>query len=350
MTLLFIGVSVGAAFYAYVQPDVILMNGFVPDHPSLADALTSIFLHENIIHLLGNMIFLAAVGPLAEQALRPFKFGLLYLLSGLAGVGGHYLLIPATMTFQPLVGASGAVAGAIAYVSVRYWRLKVPIAPSFGVPVWLLASFWVILQIVGGFVQVVDEVAAAAYWSHLAGFLFGLLFSVIFRAPKAAQLELGYEVLERMNERGPAASLRAAESHLESHPKDRKAWQQRIEALRHLGERDKEAEALRDYMPQAGDGELPMMVDRLSALGGLDAIPAGERARMAASYPSVAEPLLTSVIQDRDAPERPDALLQLAELLSDRDDSRANELLQELKEHHSLHPAADLARAKGLIT
>jgi membrane associated rhomboid family serine protease len=70
--------------------------------------LTSVFLHEQIVHILFNMYALTIFGPMLEQALGRLRFIALYLTSGLAGSVLVYCL---TAPDIPTVGASGAIYG-----------------------------------------------------------------------------------------------------------------------------------------------------------------------------------------------------------------------------------------------
>jgi rhomboid protease GluP len=68
---------------------------------------TAMFVHVDIVHLLGNMLFLLIFGLRAEELFKPVEYILIYLLSGLAG----NLL---TLLFGPSMvsaGASGAIFG-----------------------------------------------------------------------------------------------------------------------------------------------------------------------------------------------------------------------------------------------
>lgn len=76
--------------------------------------LTSMFVHVNITHLIGNMLFLLIFGLRAEEFFGAGKTALLYLLTGLAGN-----LV--TLLSGPLVlsaGASGAIFGLFGAVTI----------------------------------------------------------------------------------------------------------------------------------------------------------------------------------------------------------------------------------------
>ena len=77
--------------------------------------VTSMFLHSGIFHILFNMWALWVVGGFMEAALGRGKFILLYFISGLAGS----VLVLATLSPAPVVGASGAIFGLFGALAVH---------------------------------------------------------------------------------------------------------------------------------------------------------------------------------------------------------------------------------------
>jgi membrane associated rhomboid family serine protease len=92
--------------------------GLVPAHPSFETALSSLFLHDpsSLLHLGGNMAFLAVFGTIVEGALGHVRFGGLYVAAGLSGCALHVIVGPSST--DPLVGASGAIFGLLAVAAV----------------------------------------------------------------------------------------------------------------------------------------------------------------------------------------------------------------------------------------
>src|SRR5208282_863903 len=117
----------------------------------------------------------------------------------------HFLITGHNPDALPLIGASGCIAGCAAYYSVRYVGLKVAIAPKFSLSVAAVTGIWVVLQVIGAFVRF-GEPGGVSFASHLGGFAAGIVMGLLFRAPDLGQIQLGHEVLEQMNNRGPAAA------------------------------------------------------------------------------------------------------------------------------------------------
>jgi len=69
--------------------------------------ISSAFLHYTVLHIAFNMLALWWFGRALESALGPFRFGLLYFVSALAGSAGALIDQP----LAPTVGASGAIFG-----------------------------------------------------------------------------------------------------------------------------------------------------------------------------------------------------------------------------------------------
>jgi membrane associated rhomboid family serine protease len=341
---------VAAAYWVFAQPDLTDRFGFTPAHPAFGGFVLGLFLHQNLLHLFGNMVFLAAVGPAVEYAAGSWRFLAVYFLGGVVGILAHWVLISPAAASIPLVGASGCVAACLGYYSIRYIGLKVPIAPGVGVPVVVIALVWVLLQAAGAFVQIGSDQVGTAFWSHLGGFASGLLLSLVFRAPTLASVQLGHEVLDRMNQRGPAAALAMSERYLAEHPGDVQAMFKKAEAENVLGEDDAESATLLSLFELVSDKDLPKVIDRLDGLGSLSVLPSNRRIllaeRLKAAHPATARKLLKSVADGPDDDsQKPEALLSLAAI--EWDAGGSGPWLRELFEKYPLHPAAESARSRG---
>lgn len=134
----------------------------------LVTVLTSMFLHGNLIHLLGNMLFLFTFGPGVEEALGPKRFTLYYLLWGIIAAAAQIFVDPNTPNF--IVGASGAIGGALGAYFLLFPANKIEIATPIGVwdvSAWILLGLWFLYQIL-------IPQQGVANWAHAGGFLAGM--------------------------------------------------------------------------------------------------------------------------------------------------------------------------------
>ena len=354
LTLLLIGANLLAAFAVVAAPGYVSEVGFRADRPTLMGAFAGPFLHANLFHLLGNLVFLAAVGAAVELATGALRFGLVYFAAMLAGVGLHWAAMRHADGSAALIGASGAVAGCAAYYGVRYRGLRVAVAPGRSVPVLAIVGFWALVQVVGAFVRLGDVGGGTAYWAHLGGLGMGAVLAFAFRAPDLGQAKIGHEVLDRMNARGPAATELAARAHLRRHPDDVRALRDLAAACHDLGEAGGEADAILALLRLEPEPERPALLARLTAIGMAGRVPAARRVALAERFkdghPAVARALLLSVV-DAGAEEtsRPEALLALAGMERHREPETAEVLLKELAVRYPLHPCCDLARKRGWL-
>lgn len=169
-------------FLVYGEVPALVMQG-----RQLLSVVTSMFIHVDFWHILGNIIYLFVFGNNVEDRFGHGKFLTLYFIFGIAGGFTHSAI--AVMSggvdqYIPAVGASGAIAGILGAYIVFYPGARiVSIVPSFffvrlaRVPAFIFIGFWFILQILysGGS-------ASVAYMAHVGGFITGLVLAIIFRA------------------------------------------------------------------------------------------------------------------------------------------------------------------------
>lgn len=148
-------------------------------------AVTSMFLHGGVAHILGNMVYLFIFGAATEDRLGRLRFLLFYLLAGVIAVYGFALTYPGSDV--PLVGASGAIAGVLGSHLVLYPRsrtiaLILSIFP-FRLPSWaLLAQFFVFQWLSLG-----DTQSQTAYVAHIYGFIAGMIMGLLVRRGTVAR-------------------------------------------------------------------------------------------------------------------------------------------------------------------
>jgi membrane associated rhomboid family serine protease len=154
-------------------------HGYRPHHPELVDLVTCMFLHGGFMHLFGNMLFLWIYGDNVERRLGPFAFLVAYLLTGMAATLTHAFLFASSN--MPLVGASGAISGALGFYFVWFPRNVVRVLAFL--PPFLMQVFEIPARIVLGLFLVWDNLlpflfageGGVAHGAHIGGFLAGAL-------------------------------------------------------------------------------------------------------------------------------------------------------------------------------
>ena len=169
--------------YGVVPSDLVPGSGQPAAPLSL---LTSMFLHGDWFHLLGNIWFLWIFGDNVEDRMGHFRFLAFYLLCGLAGSLAHVIAHPDSVV--PTIGASGAIAGVLgAYVlSYPYARILtlIPLLlfwPIVELPAVVVLGAWFVIQLASaGAASVGGSEPGIAWWAHIGGFVTGMLLLNLF--------------------------------------------------------------------------------------------------------------------------------------------------------------------------
>jgi len=151
------------------------------------------FLHADMWHLAGNMVFLWVFGDNVEDAFGHLKFLAFYLVSAAVAGGAHVLLNPTSDL--PLIGASGAIAAIVsAYLilhpRVRLWILALGRIP-LPIPAWLALGAWILFQFYNVAVHQGDNVA---WWAHIGGLAAGAALVLVLRRPGVRLFDTGTDL------------------------------------------------------------------------------------------------------------------------------------------------------------
>ncbi|WP_018564421.1 rhomboid family intramembrane serine protease [Streptomyces sp. PsTaAH-124] len=177
-------VPTGATGVGVQGPGCVLGPPTYQKSPVLS-VLTSMFLHGSWLHLLGNMLFLFIFGNNVEDRMGRVRFLLFYVVCGyVAGYG--FALLDADSS-QPLIGASGAIAGVLGAYLVLYPRARVWVLVPFLIflplrlPAWIVLGFWFLLQAFYSAGEGVSDAGTVAYTAHVFGFVAGMLLALPLR-------------------------------------------------------------------------------------------------------------------------------------------------------------------------
>ena len=148
--------------------------------PIFLTLLTSMFMHADIFHLIGNMWFLLVFGRNVECAMSHGRFLAFYVACGICAGLAH--VFSDIHSIIPCLGASGAISGIMgAYISIHPLnKIKIWFGWWLGVievPAICVIGLWFVLQYLSAFWAMEDETYhdGVAYWAHLGGFCAGFI-------------------------------------------------------------------------------------------------------------------------------------------------------------------------------
>ncbi len=160
-------------------------NGHPTDRPGAYAAknvwlpfVTALFLHANVFHLIGNLLFLWVFGRGLEERVGSAGVVGLFFAGGIVAFLGYVALSPESTV--PVLGASGAVAaimGAFLVLQPRRRLLSFVYAAGVQVvylPAWALLAFFFVSQFF------TTEGTRVAWQAHVTGMLFGMAVAAIW--------------------------------------------------------------------------------------------------------------------------------------------------------------------------
>ena len=148
--------------------------------PVCFNFLSSMFMHGDIMHIFGNMLFLWVFGDNIENRLGHVRYAIFYFLCGVAAALGQILM--QTDSIIPMLGASGAISGVLGGYLLLFPRrsVKAIIFNFFTtVPAYVALGIWIIYQVIQGYLTPAGT-GGVAYAAHIGGFIAGLVLVKIF--------------------------------------------------------------------------------------------------------------------------------------------------------------------------
>ena len=190
----FILIALNVAMYAYTSlagGDVLntsnlmiwqwgQVNGLVLIYGWWWQLFTSMFVHANVIHLAGNMLFLLVFGLRGEEMFSLPEYLLIYILGGLVG---NLLSLLLGLSFVS-VGASGAIFALFGACAIYARR-------SIGQSIIGALMF-------GFFLLIISSGENVNYLAHIGGLLGGLAMGYIIarrRKPKVENYQVSHSYM-----------------------------------------------------------------------------------------------------------------------------------------------------------
>lgn len=178
--------------------------GFIPAEHRAVTWLSSMFLHGDLMHLVGNMVFLFVIGFVLEKVIGAGRMALFYLIGGFGALALFWLVQPDSGV--PLVGASGAISGIMGMYTVVFWTRRIDFfywafvyVDYVKAPAIILLPVWVGLEI---FHYLTDNGSGVAYMAHLGGLLTGAGLGLWHRRQRGTVTESHFAEEDRQDRLG----------------------------------------------------------------------------------------------------------------------------------------------------
>ncbi|MCG8315808.1 MAG: rhomboid family intramembrane serine protease [Pseudomonadales bacterium] len=176
----FVIIGICAVVFIITFLDIIptsILNLLILDGWNPIGLFTHPYLHGDLIHLIGNMLYLWVFGNAICSKLGSARYVVFYTLFAVSAACIHNFLDGSSA-----VGASAAVYGVIGFYfalfptnSIRcVWTIVVR-SGSFHLPAYLIIGFWVLGDLFGVF----GGDSNIAHLAHLAGFVTGLIAGLV---------------------------------------------------------------------------------------------------------------------------------------------------------------------------
>lgn len=235
-------------------------------------AFTYMFVHQNLLHLAGNMYVLWLFGTRVEHMMgKAWGFTRYYFICGLAAVALHLLVFRDGLLF----GASGAVYGVMVAYAMHWPDQEMFVFPlPKPVKVKWVAAAYVGYDLFRAAVW--TDTGGTAHWAHVGGAAAGFLYFFLQRTPPA-------EGIDRLRQRitpAPEVPDETPRAIPRSLPRPREQRQEVDDVVA----KSKAVAAQRRPIPvQAAkprtdrSGELDLVLEKISRQG-LDSLTSDERA------------------------------------------------------------------------
>jgi membrane associated rhomboid family serine protease len=179
-------------FFPQIQEQL----GFNPEYlslsqfPQLYTLFTSMFVHANFLHILGNMLVFFFIGAAFEQRIGPKKFLFIYLVTGVIGALTFSTVNLTTNVI--LIGASGAIFGILGAFAFSYPRDEVVMPVPIGIMIIMRIKViyaTIIFAVMETIVVALSVQDNTAHLAHFGGLVSGVIFAALFIGKQGDKLK-----------------------------------------------------------------------------------------------------------------------------------------------------------------
>ena len=167
-------------FVSQISRGHVALGTFVP-------LFSHMFVHGGWLHVIGNMVYLWIFGDNVEDRLGSGPYFVFYILCGIVAAIGQGLVQP-----EPMVGASGAIAGVLGAYIVMFPTARISTLVFLGIfitivqlPALIVIGFFIVIQAIDALAELrltTNQAAEnIAYFAHIFGFVAGILLLLLLR-------------------------------------------------------------------------------------------------------------------------------------------------------------------------
>jgi membrane associated rhomboid family serine protease len=142
-------------------------------HVRVWQLLTATFIHGNLLHILGNMLFLYLVGKDMESVYGGRDFLAFYIFAAIFSTLAWVLIDAFSPALHVMMGASGAVMGVVTLFTLFYPKREILLFAIVPIQMWLIWAIYMVFPLVPYFRGTESRIA---FESHLAGAVFALAY------------------------------------------------------------------------------------------------------------------------------------------------------------------------------
>lgn len=153
--------------------------------PAPVTIFSSMFMHGDWQHLIGNLLFLWIFADNVEDSMGKGRFVVFYLLCGVAAALAQ--AAPNPTSTIPMIGASGAISGVLGAYVLLFPHAKILTLIPLGIvfttfrisAVWVL-GLWFAMQLVSSAMADPGK-PGVAFGAHIGGFVAGMVLVPLFK-------------------------------------------------------------------------------------------------------------------------------------------------------------------------
>lgn len=156
--------------------------------------ITSVFSHNQFLHLLINMLVLKSFGSILLPVLGRGSFFRFYIVAGVISSLSHAITSNFLMHApeMPALGASGSIAGLVLVFSLLFPKERIFIFGLIPIPAIFGALAFVGLDLWGLFAQTQGGGFQIGHGAHLGGSFAGLMYYLLILRPRVQMARQGH--------------------------------------------------------------------------------------------------------------------------------------------------------------